>query len=218
MWIKALKRENKDKTVWLPGYSDGVSSIHFIDGIPIAANPAPTLHLGYEKEVPKSRRELFDQPLQKKRTENCSNDEISINCGCENTSGIIATEHSYCKLESANVCLKRVDKSNLINSLVKKIDTLSLTVKKQKRNKLLNSKQSRFSCKKVKTAAKINFYTGLSSIEVFSAVFNLIEPYFPSISYWVGPYLMCRQQKSYRKSYSKVRQHKNHQSKKKTVS
>ena len=118
-------------------------------------------------------------------------------------------------MESANVCLKRVDKSNLINSLVKKIDTLSLTVKKQKRNKLLNSKQSRFSCKKVKTAAKINFYTGLSSIEVFSAVFNLIEPYFPSISYWVGPYLMCRQQKSYRKSYSKVRQHKNHQSKKK---
>ena len=58
---------------------------------------------------------LFRQPLQKKRkteknqqtlidtTENCSNDEINIDCGCENTSSIIATEHSYCKLESANV-------------------------------------------------------------------------------------------------------------------
>ena len=77
-------------------------------------------------------------------------------------SSIIATNHSCCKLESTNVCLTFVDKSNLIESLVKKIDTLSLTVKKQKRNKLLNSKESRFSWKKVKTAANMNFYTGLS--------------------------------------------------------
>ena len=56
----------------------------------------------------------------------------------------------------------------------------------------------------------MNFYTGLPSIEVFSAVFNLIEPYLPSISYWVGPYRMRRQQKLYRKSYSKERQYKNH--------
>ena len=61
----------------------------------------------------------------------------------------------------------------------------------------------------------MNFYTGLSSIEVFSAVFNLIEPYLPSISYWVGPYRMRRRQKLYRKSYSKVRQYKNHQFKRK---
>ena len=112
MWIKALKRENKDKTAWLPRNSDRVCSIHFIDGIPTAANPVPTLHLDYEKEVPKSRRELFRQPLQKIRkaeknqqtlivtTENCSNDEINIDCGCENTSSIIVTELSYCKLEN----------------------------------------------------------------------------------------------------------------------
>ena len=86
-----------------------------------------------------------------------------------------------------------------------------LNSKKQKRSELLNSKQSRFSWKKVKTAAKMNFYTGLSSIEVFIAVFNLIEPYLPSISYWVGPYRMHLQQKS----YSKVRQYKNHQFKRK---
>ena len=86
-----------------------------------------------------------------------------------------------------------------------------LNSKKQKRSELLNSKQSRFSWKKVKTAAKMNFYTGLSSIEVFIAVFNLIESYLPSISYWVGPYRMHLQQKS----YSKVRQYKNHQFKRK---
>ena len=55
---------------------------------------------------------------------------MNIDCGCENTS-IIAIKHSYCKLESANICLTCVDKSNLIKPLVKKIDTLSLTVKKQ---------------------------------------------------------------------------------------
>ena len=85
------------------------------------ADRVQTLHLGYEKEVPKSRRTLFRQPLQKKRkteknqqtlietTENCSNDQINIDCGGENTSCIIATEYSYCKLESANVCLTYVD-------------------------------------------------------------------------------------------------------------
>ena len=161
------------------------------------------------------RKEQKNQQTLIDTTENCSNDEINIDCGCENTSSIIATEHSYCKLESANVCLACVDKSNLMKSLVKKIHSVSLTVKKQKCNKLLNSKQSRFSWKKGKTAAKMNFSTGLSSIEVFSVVFNLIEPYLPSISYWVGPYRMRRQQKLYRKSYSKVRQYKNHQFKRK---
>ena len=53
----------------------------------------------------------------------------------------------------------------------------------------------------------MNFYTGLSSIEVFIAVFNLIEPDLPSISFSVGSYRMRRQQKS----YNKVRQYKNHQ-------
>ena len=75
----------------------------------------------------------------------------------------------------------------------------------------MNSKESRFSWKKVKTAANMNFYTGLSSIEVFIAVFNLIEPDLPSISFSVGSYRMRRQQKS----YNKVRQYKNHQFKRK---
>ena len=42
----------------------------------------------------------------------------------------------------------------------------------------------------------MNFCTGLSSTEVFSAVFNLIELYLRSISYWFGPYRMRRQQNS----------------------
>ena len=82
-------------------------------------------------------------------TENCANHEINIDCGGENTSSIIATEHSYCKLENADVCLTCVDKSNLIEFLVRKNDTQSLTVKKkQKCHKLLN-RPFRFSWEKV---------------------------------------------------------------------
>ena len=57
--IKVLKRENKDKTAWLPRNSDRVCSIRFIDDIPTAANPVPTLHLGYEKEVPNPGESCF---------------------------------------------------------------------------------------------------------------------------------------------------------------
>ena len=111
--------------------------------------------------MPASLKEKKNRKINKHylTPENCSNDEINIDCGCESTSSSIATKHLYCLLKSSNVCLTCVDKSNLIKSLVKKIDTLSLAVKKQKDNKLLNSKQSRFSWKKVKTAAKMNFYT-----------------------------------------------------------
>ena len=62
------------------------------------------------------RKEQKNQQTLIDTTENCSNDEINIDCGCENTSSIIATEHSYCKLESANVCLTCVDKSNWVFS------------------------------------------------------------------------------------------------------
>ena len=63
------------------------------------------------KEKQKNQQTLIDT------AENCSNDEINIDCGCENTtSSSITTEHLYCKLERANVCLSCVDKSNLIES------------------------------------------------------------------------------------------------------
>ena len=115
LWIKALKRENKDKTAWLHGYSDRVCSVHFIDGIPTAANPVPTLRLRKRSSkiqervvlpaAPKERKTEKDQQTLTDTTENCSNDKININCGCENTSSIIAIKHLYCKLESANQCL-----------------------------------------------------------------------------------------------------------------
>ena len=43
-----------------------------------------------------------------------------------------------------------------------------------------------FSWTFIKTDQKMNFYTGLSSIKLFEAVFNLLEPYIPRLSYWRG--------------------------------
>ena len=98
--------------------SDRVCSIHFIDGIPTAANPVPTLRLRKRSSkiqervvlpaAPKERKTEKDQQTLTYTTENCSNDKININCGCENTSSIIAIKHLYCKLESANQCLSNM--------------------------------------------------------------------------------------------------------------
>ena len=57
-WIRALKRQNKDKTEWKPSESDRVCSIHFIDS-GYEANSVPTLKLGYEVEVKKARTTLI---------------------------------------------------------------------------------------------------------------------------------------------------------------
>ena len=62
LWIKALRREIINKTLWQPKGSDRVCSIHLVDGIPSTANPAPTLCLGYELEAKRSRRNLFKHP------------------------------------------------------------------------------------------------------------------------------------------------------------
>ena len=64
-WIRALKRQNKDKTEWKPSESDRVCSIHFI-GSAYEANSDPTLNLGYEVEEKKARRTLIRQPFPKK--------------------------------------------------------------------------------------------------------------------------------------------------------
>ena len=64
-WIRALKRQNKDKTEWTPSEGDRVSSIHFV-GSSYGENSVPTLKLGYEVEEKKARRTLIWQPLPKK--------------------------------------------------------------------------------------------------------------------------------------------------------
>ena len=67
LWIKALRRENVDKSQWEPKKSDRICSIHFADEIPTPSNPLPTLYLGYESQVIKTRRILFMHPIPPKK-------------------------------------------------------------------------------------------------------------------------------------------------------
>ena len=49
-WILAINRETKKKKPWKPGKSDVVCSVHFIEAMPTALNPDPTLELEHIKK------------------------------------------------------------------------------------------------------------------------------------------------------------------------
>ena len=70
------------------------------------------------------------------------------------------SDHSYCTIQSSKVCKVCVDKSNLIESVVIKVNMLTLTCQKLKRQKLFDRvKISVFTKRKIKT----DIYTSLSS-------------------------------------------------------
>ena len=48
-------------------------------------------------------------------------------------------------------------------------------------------RHDKFTWKKIKTNAKIRFYTGIASVALFNTIFLLIKPYIPHITYWKGP-------------------------------
>ena len=98
------------------------------------------------------------------------------------------SDHLYCSIQTSKVCKLCADKSNLIESLVSKINALTLTCQKLKCQNLFDAVQSSvFTWRKFKTDAKMNFYTGLSTIKLFVNLFLLIKPYLPNLVYWPGP-------------------------------
>ena len=220
-WIKNMKRENANKSIWKPKESDRVCSVHFADGVPTNANPDPTLHLGYETTGKNTRRHLFRQPipckkrkvlrststsssysieseLQHQQPSNCC---YSRQCD-ENISSCSVlssfSEHSYVKTPSTKDCDICTDKSELINSLVSKVNSLTLQVKKLKHGKQFGMRSSSFTWRSIKTDAKMNFYTGITSIIIFNTIFMLLQPYVSSMFYWKGPI-------KYRRTFNKVR-------------
>jgi len=64
-WVKLMKRETSEISQWFLTQSDSVCNEHFVDGIPTAENPNPTLKLGYTIKERIKRRQLFRSPLQK---------------------------------------------------------------------------------------------------------------------------------------------------------
>ena len=58
-------------------------------------------------------------------------------------------------------------------------------------------KTATFTWRKIKTDAKMKFYTGKSTILLFNKTFRLIQPFLTDIIYWNGP--------KHAKDFSKVR-------------
>ena len=58
-------------------------------------------------------------------------------------------------------------------------------------------KTSAFAWRKIKTDAKMKFYTGINTIVLFNKIFRLIQPFLTDVIYWKGP--------KHAKNFSKVR-------------
>ena len=92
------------------------------------------------------------------------------------------SEHSYCTRNNPIKCESCDYKDVLINSYRKKLEQLARENRLLKREKILKkSKHMPFSWTFIKADKKMNFYTGLSSIKLFEAVYNLPSPYIPRL-------------------------------------
>jgi hypothetical protein len=71
---------------------------------------------------------------------------------------------------------------------VKKVNFLNISLKQLKQKQVNQTKKVLiFSCNKIKTDKKMNFYTGISTIALFNTIFLLIIPFLQKLSYWRGP-------------------------------
>lgn len=199
-WVQAMKRETEGKKKWLPGVDDRVCSEHFIDGMPTLENPDPTLKLGYDVPPKKERRPLkrnegFPVTRNVKKRKNNNNSKVSAKktlhdeYGTDLNEGFdtgmdenVPNEHSYCKVDKSNDCATCADQSEVIKSLVNKVNKLTISLRKN----TFGGNVTGFTFKKIKTDKKMTFYTGLTSIGQFDAVFMLLKPYLSHVRYWRG--------------------------------
>ena len=132
-WIQGLKRENPNKTKWIPKISDRICAFHLPDGIPTKANPLSIMHMGYDTKRQKTRRPLFKHSLPAKKTRE---EEGEIEIGIVNnevnqiestkklSSAVVLDDYSYYWQNNTPKCLACVDQRNLIEVLVNEINEL----------------------------------------------------------------------------------------------
>ena len=94
-------------------------------------------------------------------------------------------DHDYAKGVETAECPGCLSKRQLVKSMANKIKCLSNQVKVFKLRQQSTTKGN-MSWRKIKTDAKMNFYTGIPSIAIFNALFFLLKPYCPNITYWQG--------------------------------
>ena len=188
--IDAMKRVMEKSKKWLPTESDRVCSLHFADGQPILANPIPSLNLGYDVKAIKPRRIVKHAPpyptLSKKQKLDMKEQAT------QNETELIpdaVVEHFCCIKPGMSECSGCISKRNLIVSMADKLKSMTLQMKKLKLActpiNFVNN-WTPMTWRKIKTDRKMNFYTGIATIQLFHAVFLLIKPYLHTITYWKG--------------------------------
>ena len=172
-----------------------------------AENPNPTSKLGYELKQTKPKQTLFRETFTKKlkklpansasaqstnhRTATKSDAAFmsprqSPSLSCPNFSSPVL-EHYYCTRDNPIRYESYDYKDVLINSYKNKLKQLTRENRLLKREKFLKkSKYMPSSWTFIKSDKKVNFYTGLSPIKLFAAVYNLLSPYNPRLLYWSG--------------------------------
>ena len=196
-WIRALKRQNKDKTEWKPSESDRDCFIHFV-GSAYEANSALTLNLGYEVEEKKARRTLIRPPLSTKVKLKkmmsmmkiivplpifATELQPAVTCSTSynwSATPLASPGHFY-SMNEENMSLPSYSNwADEIKALKIGSNILKSKIKTFKRPvKVLVRRHDKFTWKKIKTDAKMRFYTGIASVSLFNAFFTLIKPYRP---------------------------------------
>ena len=115
-------------------------------------------------------------------------------------------DHRYCLRKNSTPFHACQNKSNLVKAFVSKTNKLTLENKQLKNRSIM--KTSTFTWRKIKTGAKIKFYTGINSIVLFNKILRLIQPFLSDIIYWKGP--------KHAKNFSKVRHRRCNTSKKRS--
>ena len=152
------------------------------------------MHFGYDRKRQKNRRSLFKHPLPAKKTRaeegemeiGIINNEVNkIESVTKLSSSVVLDDHSRCWQKDTPKCPACVDQRNLIEVLANGINELTLenTLLRRKTLCYANKNRSCFTWRKIKTDPKMNFYTGIQTIEMFNVIFILIKPYLPNIVY-----------------------------------
>ena len=95
-------------------------------------------------------------------------------------------EHNYCFGEQSIKCHSCETKDHLIQALNRKVALLTLQARKLKQKAFQKPKTPPFSWTTIKSDFKMNFYTGITSIDIFNAIFLLLHPYLKYIKPWRG--------------------------------
>lgn len=203
-WIKLLKRETSKKIEWTPCSSDRVCSEHFVDKVPTFEHPHPSLNLGYQLKETSKRRGLFRFPLSSSKKqpvvpENRNDDDsfLLLSPPLSPKSPLPTlqspmSEHSYCHQPGSveKRCENCIVKKSMVESYVKKVNKLTKQLNNLKqclrKEKVKNEKMKPFTTASITTDEKMNFYTGITSIAMFNAIFTTMKPFLRKLDYWQG--------------------------------